>query len=1251
MQRTIPAETLERLEDLITENDYEVPDEDDDEYTPSVIDSALEYFVWPDAVPDISDSEEMLDKLSEWLIPCRVQKITLEPNEDFTAGPYDGDGAIIQPDTGSISPGYWILVNTDDGSLPDDDYTEVDIPGGDEIEFPENYVQIYGEEDRWMLSTDDDHNDYKRSELLEEGQYDNWYRYDGGDSSTIGPFQEGAIAYVGFPRPGVIEFPDWFVDEDFEGVDDLALVDRALRIGGGFSGISAHIETGGFQSYVSLPGFARPFLGDTDVHFDIPSVVRRLDLPGPFGGKVTADVDHLHWNPAEGDDSIDIDFVEKAGKPAVEFAIELDASDTTGEIEVTNFPENILNMEHLSVKLYLIMDVREERLHWTPEAEAEADVSPSGLDGPDLDKIEDAMKSAVESNVKNLLPSYLLDSICSWMFSLPARREFPEKPDDIDDYHWSDEDEYREFMKDPQFMLLLDMMDNHPESVGHSPDFPTSLLPSSLRQVIFDRPQRVLDRFVRYNDVSIEPDPETAGKNRLVVDYEFFDAHNPPDDQDYTHETIPRETFSIKPLRTRPEGVRTEWEQKWINYTRDELPDLVDLITESEQLIVNPERYLPKLNFDYQIKSSHEILEDSEFSKIWEDDHSYQLVSLQRIPLQGDNPMEHYNDGELQLSDAIGQLHHLEMPSVLIGEPDETHKSSVIVLGSASLEYWKEKEQSTGFWSDILQNDDVSGLVAFVLAIISLILNVFQSGQPSTPSDEPDPVEETTSYIDENYEKEKIDLGEFPSSIDEDESQNLDEESGLATDTATGNEFTITGEKLEVDFLLERHSVNPDEYDWINVAFRSFDLAVEPRHKEDEEVLSELANGEPFEVVAYLQGEELARARYVHSPDSWSAGTILRTHRPNQLEGEPWKRELYFPKVEEDSTAEDSIGVRFEVRRDNQKLTEVSADWPRYEGESWTEKTEWGIPKGHSSVLRTLENPDGTLSVDVEIGNELDSHQDVPIEHRPKELDVSFDEVYVSGDSDLGSGELQYWVEVQKKTPGEEGFHRVSDEVKSSVMSLDKGDTEDLELKSQEVDFKPLDTLRIWANGKEHDLLWDDYLGGESVDQEVTFDDEQDGGIELKTDDYEIENTIDTLSEPPQPLLHVSVDGDDWRDDLATEPDDSGVIDVKLRIRASWLDSLELREYRATDEEEPEEAPTTTRELPAPLPKDLYDPPLGGDATLTLADADDPKDFTYYYELSTAISPGTSLFYRLLAESDDRYSVSDYVQISAVDSN
>ncbi|MGM0677894.1 MAG: hypothetical protein ACQETW_10880 [Pseudomonadota bacterium] len=1215
MQKTIPSGTLDLLRDLVTANEYQLSN--DSNVLPSVLDLVLEQLVWSNALEDLvpllasfaPDAVGPIQKVGSWRIPCRVRKATVGAGDSITIGAYDGPGATVQPFQPGTPGNFWMVVVTK--TMPPIQHSIMDLSSAP--------AEIYGAEPRWVLNdeTGGGPSDIYDALAAAEDTVAVVHRLPvpTGDF-TMGPFPDGATVYVGFPRNGVLDYPDWFL-EDFEEAGEQIIVDRALKIGGQVGGVSLRIETGGSQSCLELPEFIAPFL-DRRIRFNV-----RSSIQAALGVVTIANIQALQWAPGSGDGALQFNFVERGGKPSLALTIEF-APDADDEIHVIDGPD--IDIKTLQVTLFLILDVREERLYWEVEPKAkvtlESDLVPDGR----LQDIASSVEKQIESTVARELSAQRRDLVGSWLAALPVLRH------DVDGNRTFTTTVQNE-PPGPLVLKLLDPLNSSGTDEAHEPEYPTSFLPSSLRRALLSDPQRILDRFVRYQGVSVQPDSDAPGRNQLVVDYDYFPSHHMrSEDHPYTREAIPRETFALAPISIRPKD-DPKWGFAWRGYSGRALLHLMEKMGRGGEYTW-AEKYLPKLTLEYEVRVKHEALPSA--SRVWHEKHTYPLAGF----TPDGWPRYHFSDAVLAPPGFTEHLHNLEMPSVH-NEPtgDVIHGATVTIDGEATLEYWEEKHAPVGCAAVLLN-------ILRGVAARQDVAEAQAEAQSGGISEEPAKPQVLEAEISERYKRVVQTLGHFSGPAPY--GLAMSEDSGLAADTSTGNQFTVEGPHIQVDFLLERHSVNRSAYDWIQAAFRSFSLEIHEKQgtAHTPSLVDMLKDGQPFELVARLQGDRIATARYRLDRGTLAPGTIFFTGRQNLLEGEHWKRQLYFPK---DNTGF-AITASLEVRRQGQILAEVSTSWSRtQQGSNWSDRSEWGIPAGHSAVVRTLVSDDKRLKVNLELRNQLHDPAEVPLKHQPKKLSVSFDKVDVLDDKDpFASGELEYWVDVGRKQPGEEDFVDLDVRRRSRVMELSTGDSTDPELADIEAHFKPEDELQVLTGGRELDNPgWfdpHDPLAKANETRTVTFDDGQDGPMQINSLDYVMHAAIRTISKPGAPQLNVWT-GTDWRTLWETNyPGPS----VRLKVYGSWMDVLELRAFEGSGSAR-QERPVSVYSLPGPQPVNRYGPNLPLEVSLTPAGGAAPEDFVYYVTLSESIVSGESRSYQLVAKNAAGYTVSDgYVVVSVV---
>ncbi|HSH46454.1 MAG TPA: hypothetical protein VK966_11485, partial [Longimicrobiales bacterium] len=393
MQKTVSAATLDLIRDLIAGNEYELSD--DSSRLPSVLDLLLDGLVWPNALEDLipalenfaPDAVGPLQKVGSWRVPCRIRKATVAAGDSITIGAYDGAGATVQPFEPGTPGNLWVMVVT--RTMPSLQHTVVDLST--------DPAAIYGIVGRWVLTdeTGGGPSDLYDELLAAEDPVSVVHLLPAptGDFN-LGPFPDGATVYVGFPRQGVLDYPDWYLNE-FEEVGDQIVVDRALKIGGESGGLSLKVESGGSQSHIDLPEFVTPFL-DARIRFDVPSTMQSV-----LGVEMIANIRDLEWSPANGDGSLQLDFVDRGGSPALALTLAFE-TDTEDEIHVIDGPD--LDIEDLEVTLFLVLDVREERLYWKVEADVDVTLESGLVPDGQLQDIEAAVAGQIEGTVATQLP-------------------------------------------------------------------------------------------------------------------------------------------------------------------------------------------------------------------------------------------------------------------------------------------------------------------------------------------------------------------------------------------------------------------------------------------------------------------------------------------------------------------------------------------------------------------------------------------------------------------------------------------------------------------------------------------------------------------------------------------------------------------------------------------------------------------------------------------------------------------------------
>ncbi|MDX1641569.1 MAG: hypothetical protein R3220_07715, partial [Balneolaceae bacterium] len=463
MQKLIESKTLDLIKDLISKNEYKLSSNSN---TPlSVLDLILKLLVWNHGTEELADLLENIDrfdaanilrKIGEWRVPCRVRKTTLAPNDSISLGKFDDAGATVMLDDSLLPRNYWIIVAAN--STPS-------APQHIPINLQQDVNQaLYDPGDRWVFNNEDSirndassfFNDIESTVNTIHVVKTSFLSISG---INLGPYPDGAEIYVGFPTEGVLDYPDWFLNNDFQDIGYVDIVDQAKKIGGALGGISATLKTGGSQSEIKLPLFTSPFLGSTSVHFNIPST-----LVQALGITFIANIDNIHWRPSSNSGSLDVRFTEVNGKPALELNILLDTS-SNDEIEVIDGPDK--NITELSVSLNFIMETREGRLHWLFESNANVK-----LEGSNTDEQEKSIAETVENTISDMLKPHLIEQFCLWFFSIPALRVAPP--------NWNGNESFEQHISNQNGVLqianaLFDVIGNNNDGIIRNPDYPTSL--------------------------------------------------------------------------------------------------------------------------------------------------------------------------------------------------------------------------------------------------------------------------------------------------------------------------------------------------------------------------------------------------------------------------------------------------------------------------------------------------------------------------------------------------------------------------------------------------------------------------------------------------------------------------------------------------------------------------------------------------------------------------------------------------------
>jgi hypothetical protein len=1224
--KTIPQAFLDTLRDLIVRNRYEIPDDT----PPSVVDAVLERAYWPIEIGGILRSTvvnqvALADRLDAWLRPYRVRKRTFASGTQVHLGQTTDAGALIDLADGTFLRNYFVVVagpNVAVNALP-----SVDLAFNPDAD-PEEHFPHGSLLERWVL-TNTPEIVAVATEVFEE-----WQAAPGRNvvlaqtplASTgaidLGPFPVEVEVYVAFPRTGTILYPEWFL-QGWTEVGDVFLLDRARRIGGDAGGPSVDIRSGGGSGVLGLPHFLRPLIDMDEIRFDVPAQEEAIPWVSLVAGTSIAQIDGLRWSPANDRGSLGLAFDRVDGLPALVATMEFDVSDA--RVTLIDGPD--LSFESVRITASLRAEVRDGRIFWDlrvePAVQLELGIAP-GLFVDRIDKVEAQLAETLRSAVEDAIDPVLVETVACVLFAVPMLRVEPDVPA-ADLQPATTFGEWMENIADVTTLLLqLTNIGGASDGFLRTPDYPTSALPSSLHGAIADGTlQRVLDRFVEYRSITLEPDPDAAGHQRLVVDYELLDAHADGGGRGYSHEVVPRETYVLRPVEVR----LLDHEKRWVDYATLQLEDVLRALGGSPYLI---RKYAPRLHLDVMLRVEHDSLPGSPIIR--------ELVTsepLVETDVAAGNVLHHHYETTRLRPPLDTSRHLLELPSTLDTPGGEiVHNGRLAISGTARL----------SFWSD---GDAPQGCARVLTEILARAAESFRRrqarpGSPDPVAESPDQLQGSEASFTALHDEVVLDLGTF--SLDP--ALSLTDQTGLSL-VANGvdNLVTARGTGVEVDFVLERTSVPTELLDWIEASFLGLRLAVDEKGTSPvNQTLDRIVDRQPFQIVAKVNGTEIASASFRLDGGPWHPSTPVTTSQTIPLRGEQWSRELYIPK-----DLQTLLTVRLEARRGTQVLAAAERTIPRIDpGMQWHEAAEWGIPQGHDRVLLTLGSAQGGLEVECRLRNRAFDPGSVPLEHRPKTYEFSAEEILVRRDRDpFGAGELKYWVALSRKVEGEEAFVDAVARTWTRVHEASSGDTIDPDLPPRTGPFKPGDTAGIGAGGREIDNpnfpFFDphDWLEKGWEERTVVGDDSEDGPLEIDTADFRLSGTWRNRSRPPRPELSV-LDPEDNKfvsDNLTvTDP----TTPLTLRIRAAWLDSLELFTF-VLDGGDLDELPATRTALPAPAPTDSYQPPLTGD--FTEGPEADQSHFTYYMTL--VLSANLPIELQLLARNSAGVTAGNKVRLRA----
>lgn len=1208
--KNIKQSRLDIVRDLIGLNVYNLTENDDPQRRP-VMDLLLENSVWNNTLYSmVSQITNALDgPLGEWRLEYVVRKRKVAAGEPAITGPQKGGGSIINDKT----PTYFVIIAGDKLDVRD---------SGREIVFPDfsrenNYpreIPAHYAPDSYELYTESNKiliDDYGfnqkaqafREELKSIGDRRAFLmntvdteetRNNELRALTFGPFGVDVTVYVCFPKDFVIDYPFWFFS-DFEEVGTIEIVDREKMVGGEAGGLKMRLHSGGHSSYIKFPGFVDFALRGSDpardpddpeadrtIHFDITPSVEGGFWHNLSGGSVIRHLRDVKLNVPANIGGIKLQFMEYNRKPAIILTIKFE---TGGPDEIRGEDGVDFNLSQFNIVVYLFPEVREHRLYWSFKIEADVKAA--------LDAIQNAVKDAIEDTLEEMLDKNSLTYLASLLFSLPLN----------DDPHEVDVNTGLNFL-----IALLDTK---------NPDFPCSLFPSNIGAILPNgsnlldpeiETTRILDRFVRYESIKLGNDPDERGAHMMAVHYDLFEEHGEPRRFRLNTAVIPREMFELRPLRVRL--VSSKAYGSWDNFAGIAIDGTMNILRKTLPYIA--QEFLPKLHLEYEVYVHHDLLPRQ--SSVYKEKSTHILAKTSYTPWFLFETSDTYYFHERVLAPPTFETieHYLELPSVVAkdGNPDNDviKGARIRIRGKAKLVFWVPKPEGgrLGGMFDAMESHRAS--------------EAREEGE-SDSGEDTGQTGYSRARVNSMLTKVETDLGDFRLE------RPMSEISGLGrAEPGESNQMTAEGEHIHVDYYLDRTSVDPDIYDWLNIRYQSFKLTRQGH------VGKNLVPGEIFDVVAYVQGEPLNRSRYYLAGGGRRSGRRLISGRLMPLEGGQWSLTAYSRKDDPDAT----LNLRFEVIKEGVGViaaVEQIIKRKDIEGRDWEDQKQWGIPAGESATVIWMANGEESLEVECELQNKLFNSSMVPMSHIPKTLNVKFNNIKVHDDEDpLGEGELRFWASLHRQSPPDDRWLEL-DSRSTHTRGISSGRRVSAAMGPITKTFKPLDELKIKSHGRDYDspgFPWydnHDSLRTSTEQKKVEFNDDADGRIQTRGGNYDLSLNVKTISLPVKPdiqIFHRRANRDNTKITLERR----GEVDFKLRVRASWLNSLKIRIYRKRGDSYPHH-PSQVLDIPAPKPLNHYDRPLEHPYSLRFNNQP-AEDFVYYADMSLDISNDVEI--RLLAE-------------------
>ena len=926
MQKTLNQDRLEVIRQLLGLNTYLLSSNTHpnlQNQTP-VLDSLLVNGIWNNSLGQLFASQGV-DSLnafvSAWRKPYQVKKKVFAAGDPFVLGPQKGEGSLINPNV----PTYFVVVAGDNLDASDIG-EEITFANGVPDDYEPQSLNIYGQE-RYQFIDDPafrttgtgfirdlfpEEQVNRRAFLLNTLDTEE-SRNNEEDNLIFPAFDQDVDAYICFPTQDVIDEPFWF-HNNTQAIGVIEVTDQELRIGGEQSGFSIHLESGGHRSYFQFPGWLEPFLGGIDpasniddpnrnrkLHFTIDAApTETIDATGiPFideflanitGGTAIRQLKDINLDLQMDIGSLAIDlvnenaelpFADNAGPfPGIKMKL---AFETGGPEEVEAVDGLDTDLTKIELNLTFLAVLREKRLYWhlVPSATVESN------GGPIDNEVTGAIEKALDAQVSEILDPSLANFLMSLLLSLPANHEASP-------------------ISNQTSLLLLDDIlggviseftgvDNGVIGM-RSPDFQTSLIPSNITALLprkggaldFDfNTNRIMDRFVKYNTFDFQAGD---GQNRISMTYDLMDAHDgrliPLD-----HVVVPIEQYALRPTEVRLMG--SKGSGPWLNFLNRELDKTLNYLRKSRLEWIVKDFY-PKLRMEYTVSVVHDAIEPDLESRVFTKQFDHILARIDRPNDFGpahQSEIFYFDDGRLFPPSFVDHIQALEIEARKTlddnADNDEFLPGKLIITGKASLETWRLK-----------------GGTGCLGALIQLGANIAAGIARNNQQNDADLVAEAEDLnsavraearIRAELEDFVVDLGEFKVE------RSLTEISGLSpAEPAESNTITASNDFMEIDFNLNRESVDGSVYDWLIAHFISFKIDLQKFTSKD------LVENDRLEIRAFINDQLLADAEYYIGNGPTQGGQRINARTVVELEGLRWRKSNYFRK--------DDLGARVKLR-------------------------------------------------------------------------------------------------------------------------------------------------------------------------------------------------------------------------------------------------------------------------------------------------------------------------------------------------